>query len=646
MNFRQFAFNNVLRRKRTYAAHFMSSSFAVMIFFIYSVLLYHPDLQGQIAASSPTASMLGTMGLKISQYLIVIFSFLFLMYSAGAFLKARKREFGILMLLGMSDKQYRRLIFVENMIIGLLSTVFGIGFGILFTKLFLLITERLLVLQKGLEFLVPIQSVIITTGAFFIVFLLLSILASRLGRKSQLLELIRSDEKPKKEPKASVLLSLLAAILLLAGYGMVFYFVLGRAFSLALLAAAIGCVILGTYFLFTQLSVYVIRALRGRESLLLRKINLLTLSDLAYRMRDNANMFFMVATVTAVALCGMGTCLAIGDPKLSEKDNPYAFIYESFGGDSESLAQNERQTKQHLALLEHRLSEGGFAYTKGASHIKYTEDWQSVMSLSEYNQLATTLGFSAETLHAPSEAFIASGKVSRAQNVTAFEPVVDLGNVAPDEKQRKLTVVKRLPSFVLNNYNDVYVVSDDYFQAMIRMKDDTNQVTYYYVIPNWIDTISAAQSVMKEIPQDTQGHYYIRSLVIEWYEFKQLNGLLLIISVLVGGVFFTYAVSFIYFRLYADLERDEKQYQMISKIGLSGKELNRLVTRQLLLMFFLPFAIALVHGIVAFINIALLLDISMLKAALLIYISFFLLQLTYFLMIRWRYLRHMHLKLT
>ncbi|HDR7950952.1 TPA: hypothetical protein QCY38_004713 [Bacillus toyonensis] len=49
---------------------------------------------------------------------------------------------------------------------------------------------------------------------------------------------------------------------------------------------------------------------------------------------------------------------------------------------------------------------------------------------------------------------------------------------------------------------------------------------------------------------------------------------MLISSVLVGIVFFPFASSLLHFHLYADLERNQQQYEMIAKIGLSKKELK------------------------------------------------------------------------
>lgn len=129
MTFRQIAFHNILRNKRIYVAHFLSGAFAVMIFFIYAMLLFHPDLQGELASTSETIGHLSTIGLKVSQYLIFIFSFLFLLYSVSSYLKTRKKEFGILMIHGMSPRQQNGLIFTENMLIGLASIVAGIAGG-------------------------------------------------------------------------------------------------------------------------------------------------------------------------------------------------------------------------------------------------------------------------------------------------------------------------------------------------------------------------------------------------------------------------------------------------------------------------------------------------------------------------------------
>lgn len=639
MNFRQFAFRNVVRRKRTYAAHFLSSAFSVMAFFIYAVLLYHPDLQGQLTSSSATASYLATMGLKVSQYFIFIFSFLFLLYSTGAFLKARKKEFGILLVLGMTEKQRMKLTFAENMLIGLAAIGSGIGMGLLFTKLMLLVSARLLMLEEGLRFYLPIQAVWMTGGAFALLFLAVSILTIRVGRQSSALELMKGDEKPKSEPKASIWLSLLAVLLIAAGYAMVFYFVNKSAFFLWLLALAIGCVVLGTYFLFTQLSVYVLRVLKGSKSLLFRGINLMTFTDMAYRVKDNAVMFFMVATVMAVAFSGIGACLSVGDPGRMEKQYPYAFTYWFSSEQAEGNDNN-------IAKIDEALEREGYAFSRvrldlvDAGSNKY-----SIIPLTQFNELARIRGFVTHEL-ATDEVLIASGIISRNSGRFDNESVMQAATLAQAESaQVRLQLKARVEAAIITMSNDVIVLPDERVALLKQQEGASIASVMYYVLPEWEKTLELARKLQSEMPGEIGEEDRLSALSIDHYYERQLNGVLLIISVLVGVVFFTFAASFIYFRLYADVERDEKQLGMTSKLGLSPKEMGRLVTRQLSVMFFLPFLLGMAHSGVAFINMANLTNTSMVSNGLMIYVAFFGIQLLYFLLIRWRYLSRMRRRL-
>ncbi len=218
MIFRQLAFNNVIRNKRIYLGHFFSSTFAVMIFFTYGLLVYHPNLQGELTNASTIMSTFGKIGFLLSYYLIFFFSFFLIFYSVSAFLKNRKKEFGLLMLHGMSYQQLHRLIFLENMLIGIPSIIAGIGIGMIFSKLVLLISGSLLAIEHTLAFYFPLKSMGVTAISFFVLFLLISLFTSKMVKMNELVELIKSEEKPKPEPKASVWISLLAIILIGAGY--------------------------------------------------------------------------------------------------------------------------------------------------------------------------------------------------------------------------------------------------------------------------------------------------------------------------------------------------------------------------------------------------------------------------------------------
>ncbi|MET1174689.1 ABC transporter permease [Paenibacillus amylolyticus] len=651
MNFRQFAINNVVRNKRIYLAHFLSSTFSVMIFFTYALLLFHPDLKAGLKGSSGTVTLLANQGFVIAEIIIFIFSFLFLLYSVGSFLKTRKKEFGIFLIIGMTRKQMNRLLFMENMCIGLASIITGIGLGIIFGKLILLICGSMLAVENSLRFYFPLKSIALTAGAFLLLFVVIAMSSSLLIRKGTLIDLVKSEEKPKPEPKASRLLALLSVLLIGGGYAGVFTFV-WISFSFPLLLASVVVVIAGTYFLFTQLSVYIIRALKRNPGLFFRKTNLLFLSELTYRMKDNAIMFFMVSIISASSFTGIGTMLAIADPGLSSMSNPYAFSYMN--------NWDTPNSERHIRQIEETLIDHQVPYVKGSyAHIPENNNGR-IIKLSDYNRLAKALGYEERTLKQVDESFmtpsnLAVRKKYRDQAEQGFSGTEV--NLEIDNRSEQIRLVTPGTDIVIPFQNEInlYVVTNELFEKLRPTYNEEvgmpegfySSRTIQFIVKDWMGTRSFAPELIKSIQDDhsEKGYYEVSALVVDWLNSKQTNGIILILSGLIGIVFFTFAASFTYFRLYADLERDEAQYRMIGKMGLSRPELRKIVTRQLLLMFFLPILVAVIHSSVAFVALQQLVDFSVFGYSLRIFLVFASMQILYFALVRWRYLRHMYSKL-
>ncbi|EEL99395.1 ABC transporter permease protein [Bacillus mycoides DSM 2048] len=615
-----------------------------MVFFTYSLLLFHPDLQGELASTSKTMSLLGTMGMQISQYLIFVFSFFFLLYSVSSFLKTRKKEFGILIMHGMTPAQLNKLIFLENMLIGVASITFGILIGLIFSKLNLLASENILAIDKGLPFYVPIKAVFTTIGAFLILFLVISLFTSKMVKANKLIDLMKSEEKPKPEPKASKALAFLSVLLIGLGYGCVFYFVLERNFIMPYLLGGVVFVVIGTYFLFSQLSVYVIRVLKKKDTVFFNKTNLLTISELAYRMKDNATMFFMLAIVSAVAFTGIGTCLAMGNKGLTEMINPFAFTYTSLG--------ENPQEGEHITEIKKQLTRSNFSYQVAVTNPKFTENNLVLIKVSEYNKFAKIFGYEMEKLDNDQQTIIVPSIVSQKEKYARGKDIPEKIDVVQENLEMSLQVKKAVPYIVLpNTIGAIIVVSDSLYDKIPNRKTEDDSYVmksqYGFLVENWEKSRVVTKKLEATMGNNNsvQAHHYFKALYSEWIFSKQENGILLIVSVLVGIVFFTFAASLLYFRLYADLEREQQQYEMIAKVGLSRRELKKIVTRQLTLMFFLPLIIAIIHSGVAFIALQQLIDFSVLKMSILIILAFISIQSVYFFTVRWRYLQRLYKKI-
>ena len=645
MTFRQLAFNNVLRNKRIYIGHFFSSTFAVLIFFTYGLLIFHPNLQGELTHVSTIMSTFGKIGFHLSYYLIFVFSFLFIFYSVSAFLKNRKKEFGLLMLHGMSHQQLHQLIFFENMLIGFPSIVVGIGLGMVFSKLFLLVSGSLLGVEQTLAFYFPLKAMLVTAMSFVVLFLLISLFTSKMVKMNELVELIKSDEKPKTEPIVSVYISLLVLILLGAGYSAVHhsiaavnYMTLNQLFLLV--GVGVVFIVFGTYFFFTQLCVYVLHTLKNRETTFFKRTNLIVISELMYRMKDNARTFFIVTIISAVSFTAIGVCTAIANPELAKHETPYAFTYRSDKGNI--------QEKAHIEEIKKQLEASGFSYNLVATKFKRALNGWPLISLSAYNEYANNLGYEIEKLTNENEsiAIRLNKNVNSAEDLTDF--VIKHGDLEVPLSVKKSVYIPELAMV-----ESPVIVSDAVYNKVLNVQEEgvlRDYTIYGFIVKDWSETSAISTNLKKFIGTNQEDYYAFSSLYLKWIELKQQNGLLSISSVMVGIVFFVFTLSFLYFRLFTDLERDQEQYEMISKLGLSQSELKQIVTRQMMLLFFLPIVVAMVHSSFAFLTFHQLgqtvsREMSVFQSSIVVLVSFICIQIMYFLIIRHHYLKRICAKM-
>jgi len=124
-------------------------------------------------------------------------------------------------------------------------------------------------------------------------------------KKSEIIDLIQAAAKPKTMPKFSWVLVALSVICITAGYFMAYTAnseTLGIYFF-----PSIFFVIVGTYFLFTQSSVLILKGLQNRKSFFYSRINMIAVSQMLYKIKENARMLFTVTMLSAVVLTATGT---------------------------------------------------------------------------------------------------------------------------------------------------------------------------------------------------------------------------------------------------------------------------------------------------------------------------------------------------
>ena len=168
-----------------------------MIFFTFAMLLFHPALE------KGYLNNIAKRGLAAAEWMIFVFSILFVLYSVNAFLKSRNKEFCQSKRLprqiqrqsihlqnvgagrkdgfckdqpaddawnnrkySISPGQLRKLITAENIIIGVLSIVSGIIGGLIFSKT--TFTARAPILEMGaLPLYLPWEGLALTVACWW-----------------------------------------------------------------------------------------------------------------------------------------------------------------------------------------------------------------------------------------------------------------------------------------------------------------------------------------------------------------------------------------------------------------------------------------------------------------------------------------------
>ncbi|MFP7495475.1 ABC transporter permease [Terribacillus saccharophilus] len=624
MTFRQFAFRNVLRNKRLYIAYFLSSMFTVMVFFTFAIFAFHP------AFSEGSINKYALFGMAVAGGIIYLFSFFFILYSMSSFIQSRKKEFGLLITLGAADKQIRLMVFLENILIGLFATAGGILIGLVFAKSILLLAENILIIDASLDFYFPVLAIVVTFISFIFLFFCISVFVAFILRTNKLVDLIKGDKQSKGEPKASIILSILAVILLVAGYGTALY-VKGVSVIFMMIPVII-VVTLGTYVLFTQLSVYCIRLLKKNKSIFWRKTNMLLFGDLSFRMKDNARTFFMVAIISTVAFSAIGTLYGFQSylTKGIKEINPYTYTYNPFLDESEDVIEQEVQ--QINTILDEENIKADMESTELAYYDTSVEEMSVlIVKASDYNRFAALID--EKELHPEeneaivmeqSDAVITEGQKASERLMTSSIQL-DNGKEIHPSNTAESTVGLGVTGY--------YVVDDSTFDELgtpVRTDftaawntDDKNE-----------DKVIETGKLLEE-----QVEHKVFSVDYTLYEINKAYGPILFIGLFIGIVFFVSAGSFLYFRLFTDLDGEKHKFKAIAKIGLTEAELKKVVNRQIAILFFSPIVVALVHGAVALTALSRLFDYNLTAESALVLGSFAVIQICYFFVVRFIYMK-------
>ncbi|QSB12078.1 ABC transporter permease [Lysinibacillus fusiformis] len=611
MSFNHIVIQNILRDKWTYVSYFLSSMFSIIIFFLFSVIVFHPNLK-----SLDPDSTLG-ISLMLASMLVYLFSFIYIIYSIRAFLRKKTKTLGIFMITGASMKQIRKLVFRENLLIGIIAILTAIVLGLVITPLFLM-GAKVVLKADTFGMYMPLQAMGLTIGLFLILFVVISTVVTRFINKEASIQLLKSDtviEKPIKPHYVLLVLSIMMTVTL-AYLLKIEHSIVDTLSVLYYLLFFIS--ILSTIYLVIAQGFRLFLKIYEKSPAYLQKTNMLLASNLNAKMKSHANMLFLIT----ILLSGVFLCTSIlfssyyNVKKASEENYPYSFQYIA------DPKADYNMVKADLDYLEKTLST--VQAHKYYIEFKSNEDQRiGYMALSDYNllqQQETDLG---------KDEFIA---------VAGSRDVAPIINTANDLYINSFKLARTQEQNLLSTgfQQSYFIIPDDIYDAI----DYPVYKTYIYELDDWTAHTVLANTITSDIPS-LPGERYVTSK-IDLYDTEMfVKSVMFFIGSMLSLIFLSAAMSILYFYLQTTLQQEKEKYIGIRKLGLSKKELATVIAKELAILIFVPFSIAITLLLITLLSMRTMVSTAFLQVSMASSFCFFVLFLISYLLIRKSYFKRL-----
>ncbi|MDL2253542.1 FtsX-like permease family protein [Ruminococcaceae bacterium OttesenSCG-928-I18] len=594
------ALGNLWRNKSTYLPYLLAC--IVSIFTFYTLLAINMNgvldgMRGESVVKSFTA--IGTI-------LLAIFCSILIFYTNSFLMKRRKKELGLYSILGMEKKNIAVLMFFETFFISLIALVLGLGLGLLLSKLLFWALLRMVRFTVMLEMPLSFLAIGITVLFFCAVFLLALFSNLRQVHLANPIDLMAGARQGEREPKASWLLTLVGIVCLGAGYFVALYF-RSPLEVLMLFLLAVLLVIIGTYCLFTSGSIALLKLLRRNKRFYYQPDHFISVSGMIYRMKQNAAGLATICILSCMVLVTVSSTVSlnVGAEDSLEVQYPYAYDlrFEApedadvllFG--AQTIAAENGVSLTHLQDYHRRAF---WAKMQGNSLVAAEEEGNliggglvALLTLEEYNKNeGTTVSL------APGQALLfMTGSRYEGNTVTVngipydVEVLETLGREEAGGRDIGKSVTLILPDSaavdaVLHSgglqIDPQRVLAFD-LEGTPEAKAGFDEAYHSYV--NGLHTQETFQFRVREDGRE------------DWYA---TNGGFLFLGIYFGVLFMLAAAMIIYYKQMSEGYDDVSRFEILQKVGMGEEEVKHTINRQILVVFFLPLLVAVLHITVAF----------------------------------------------
>ena len=617
--FSRLAKQNIRNNKSTYIPYMITCIFCIAMIYMMEFLRDCPTLDQAVRQADEVRMIVFT-----GEIVVEIFCIIFLIYSNSFLMKRRQKEIGLYNILGLERNHIGIVMFLETIITSIGSFAGGIAAGIIGSKLALLLLLKLLHIPSVLGFYISVKGIFTCLFMFGIIFLMILFLNLAKIHLSRPVELLRGNNTGEKEPVAKWLMALIGFICLGAGY----YLAVTtespiKAITIFLLAVIL--VMAGTYLLFTAGSIVILKFLRRRKSFYYRTGNFISISGMLYRMKQNAIGLASICILSTGVLLMISMTVSIYFGMNDIMLNRYPYDVDM---SVTSISEDECQTA--IEAFEKAIADNKVPVEKSVEEIyldivcSKNGDQILIKPANTIRNSDSVLVLSLFTQAEYERLTGISANLNDGEIFAWYPSAVQKDSVTVDETE--FTVKKWLDKNPLTcgedavSDNAVLVVTDEDFKKFDEMRTEMykgvssapagEDLTLHLGLDitgsetDKIDFGTPVMEVVKDLKKNgglSENSWITSGIRQQEYEsYYADNGSLLFIGIFLGSLFLMGTAMIIYYKQISEGYEDQKRFEIMQKVGLSRREVRSSVRRQILMVFFLPLLMAMLHITMAF----------------------------------------------
>ena len=600
------AISNLIKNRKLYYPFALSVILAVTISYLFYSLAFNPkivDLRG--ASAIQFTLQLGLVVVTLASAIIVLYANSFVM-------KNRSKELGVYGMLGLEKRHLIGMTFKELLIFGLVTVTAGIGIGALFDNLIFALLLKLAKMKVELAATFQwsvVLSILIVFGLIFLV--LVSLNALRIIRMDAL-QLSREKAKGEKKGRFLVLQTLVGLIALGSGYYLA-QSVKDPISATLTFFIAVMLVIVATYLLFNAGITVFLQLLKKNKRYYYKPNNLISVSNLIFRMKKNAVGLATIAILSTMVLVTMSAATSIYNGSENIKNIMYPHDFDVKGNNIEvedleklltQYASEKNLTISNKDVL--RYASFGISSQDGTKLTTFEKGENSVMPKTvflvfdqkDYEKMT------GQKLNLTGNEVGLWAKNNQLKGQKSFSLNSQEYSIKQEIQQ----------DFLANHVSNLYIllVSDFNYLVVPDLQSFLDQYQDSAVYPQFYGGMDVTASLEEQLKLADDFDAYVNNFSHNLKsedamvyggngssdaiaQMNVLYGGVLFIGIFLSIIFMIGTVLVIYYKQISEGYEDRERFVILQKVGLDQKQIKQTINKQVLTVFFLPVIFAFLH---------------------------------------------------